>query len=197
MPQGDHHPPRRSTTRGFEVLALERIERRETRKACVYRHQASISFLFALAAQVQAVASLIWVSVHRHYPVPIEVFLGCNIVYVVLFFVYIPFWLSSRYHAQFSHRDPSPRRYEFVGHHQAAAHGADGGGGEPMTQPGTARGQQQQPQQPLYVGAVHNVEVLANPLAGESTFAVHHTQPSDLEHQSQYSGLKVPKSKHE
>ncbi|KAK6837959.1 hypothetical protein PG987_006240 [Apiospora arundinis] len=99
MPQGDHHPPRRSTTRGFEVLALERIERRETRKACVYRHQASISFLFALAAQVQALASLIWVSVHRHYPVPIEVFLGCNIVYVVLFFVYIPFWLSSRYHA--------------------------------------------------------------------------------------------------
>ncbi|KAK8091705.1 hypothetical protein PG997_002066 [Apiospora hydei] len=88
-----------------------RLERTERRKSYIYRHQATISFFFTLAALVQSLGSLIYLAVCRCYPVPHAPFLAGNIVYVVLWCVYVPFWLWSFRHAAYARREPSPQRW--------------------------------------------------------------------------------------
>ncbi|KAK8117727.1 uncharacterized protein PG998_006008 [Apiospora kogelbergensis] len=145
------------------------IQKRERRQTWVYRHQATISFVFALAAQVQAFGSLVYFGVCHCYPLPQAAFLAPNIVYVVLFFVYLPFWLSSRYHAAFSYRDPSPQRHALCGANTP------------------------QPQQVIDGG-----NITGQPLHEEDgRLVARHPEPSDWERGYQAQGPRIPKTKHQ
>ncbi|KAK7960701.1 hypothetical protein PG988_011915 [Apiospora saccharicola] len=103
--------PGNNQQRQSDPLFEDRLARKERRRSCVFRHQSTLSFLFALAAFVQYLGSLIYMASCRCYPLPLAAYLAGNIVYVVLFVVYVAFWLWSRRHAAYMHRSPSPQRW--------------------------------------------------------------------------------------
>ncbi|KAK7918453.1 hypothetical protein PG985_010327 [Apiospora marii] len=153
-----------------------RLERRERRRSYIFRHQATLSFLFALAALVQSLGSLVYLASCRCYPVPLAAYLAGNIVYVVLFVVYVAFWLWSRRHAAYAHRDPSPRRWWRL--YNAS--------GEPA----------ERPQQPQSMSrGVHR----EGPGIEDDTesLPVRHPEPADLGRGLSARDLPVPKAKHE
>ncbi|KAK8022565.1 hypothetical protein PG993_013332 [Apiospora rasikravindrae] len=63
--QQQNHPPHHSGS-SFQA----RLERKERMRIFIYRHQATITFLFTLAALAQSLGSLIYLATCRCYPVP-------------------------------------------------------------------------------------------------------------------------------
>ncbi|KAK7937786.1 uncharacterized protein PG986_014654 [Apiospora aurea] len=153
------------------------LERKERRRSYVYRHQATISFFFTLAALVQSLGALIYLAVCRCYPVPHAPFLAGNIIYVVLWCVYVPFWLWSCRHAAYARREPSPQRWWRLYN--------------PSDEP-----VEQQPRRTRERGPVGGH---VDPHVPGETHAmvVRHPEPADLERGIQDWGLAVPKAKHE
>lgn len=152
------------------------LGRRERHRSCVFRHQATLSFLFALTALVQSLGSLVYLASCRCYPLPLAAFLAGNLVYTVLFVAYVAFWLWSRRHAAYAHRDPSPRRWVWRPYNASD---------EPV----------ERQEQPPPSRAVYREEARVED--DPDSLPVRHPEPADLRRELSIRRLPVPKAKHE
>lgn len=131
----------------------------------------------ALAALAQSLGSLIYLASCRCYPVPLAGYLAGNIVYVFLFIAYVAFWLRSRRHAAYAHREPSPRRWWRL------YNASD----QPVER------QESQPQPRSRAAHRGGPGVEDDP----DSLPVRHPEPADLRRALSTRDLPVPKAKHE